>query len=227
MKKLILLLLIPILSVGQIIKEGSRQIHLDFHTSGLIENIGENFSKEQFKKALKIGNVNSINIFGKGHHGYSYYNTKIGTRHPHLKFDLLKEQIEACHEMGVTAQVYFTVGWSQKDADDHPEWILKDKNGTTNKLEVLKKLGPNDRLPNFTWRLLAPSNGYDEFILKQVEEICVNYDIDGFWFDILQAFPNYSEANKKLMIEDGIDINDDKAVLNYSINQMNSLFFQL
>ena len=41
MKKLILLLLMPILSVGQIIKEGSRQIHLDFHTSGLIENIGE------------------------------------------------------------------------------------------------------------------------------------------------------------------------------------------
>ena len=40
----------------------------------------------------------------------------------------------------------------------------------------------------------------------------MNYDIDGFWFDILQAFPNYSEANKKLMIEDGIDINDDKAV---------------
>ena len=52
MKKLILLLLIPILSVGQIIKEGSRQIHLDFHTSGLIENIGENFSKEQFKNCL-------------------------------------------------------------------------------------------------------------------------------------------------------------------------------
>ena len=77
MQKLTLLLLIPILSFGQIIKEGSRQIHLDFHTSGLIENIGENFSKEQFKKALKIGNVNSINIFGKGHHGYSYYNLSL------------------------------------------------------------------------------------------------------------------------------------------------------
>ena len=63
MKKLTLLILIPILSFGQIIKEGSRQIHLDFHTSGLIKNIGEKFSKEQFKKALKIGNVNSINIF--------------------------------------------------------------------------------------------------------------------------------------------------------------------
>ena len=48
----------------------------------------------------------------------------------------MKEQIEACHELGITAQVYFTVGWSQKDADEHPEWILKNKNGTTDKLEL-------------------------------------------------------------------------------------------
>ena len=140
-EKLILLLLIPILSVGQIIKEGSRQIHLDFHTSGLIENIGENFSKEQFKKALKSGNVNSINIFGKVTMD-THTTTQDRNQHPHLKFDLLKEQIEACHEMGVTAQVYLLLD-GHKDADDHPEWILKDKNGTTNKLEVLKKLGPN------------------------------------------------------------------------------------
>ena len=99
-------------------REMARKYHPDLHPD-------DDAAKEQFKKALEIGNVNSINIFGKGHHGYSYYNTKIGTRHPNLKFDLLKEQIEACHEMGVTAQVYFTVGWSQKDADDHPEWILK------------------------------------------------------------------------------------------------------
>jgi hypothetical protein len=45
---------------NQIIKEGTRQIHLDFHTSGIIENIGTDFSKEQFKEALKVGNVNSI-----------------------------------------------------------------------------------------------------------------------------------------------------------------------
>ena len=225
MKKIMLsfFCILSILNVkGQVIKEGSRQIHLDFHTSGLIKNIGEDFSKAQFQEALKIGNVNSINLFAKGHHGYSYYNTNLGTRHPHLKFDLLKEQIEACHELGITAQVYFTVGWSQKDADEHPEWILKNKNGTTDKLETLKKLGPNDKLPNFTWRLLAPSNGYDELILEQVEEICKNYEVDGFWFDILQAYPNYSESNKALMKKDGVDLNNDKEVLDYSINQMKS-----
>ena len=66
MKKIYLLLVFYVCSVlnvkGQVIKEGSRQIHLDFHTSGLIENIGEDFSKAQFQEALKIGNVNSINL---------------------------------------------------------------------------------------------------------------------------------------------------------------------
>ena len=83
MKKLILLLLIPILSVGQIIKEGSRQIHLDFHTSGLIENIGENFSKEQFKKALKIGD--KLAVSGK----VEFYN---GYQIIHPDFEKLKDK---------------------------------------------------------------------------------------------------------------------------------------
>ena len=43
--------------------EGSRQVHLDFHTSEEIKEIGKNFSKEQFQEALRIGNINSINIF--------------------------------------------------------------------------------------------------------------------------------------------------------------------
>ena len=47
-----------------------RQIHLDFHTSGLIPGIGSKFSKRQFQEALKVGHVNSITIFSKCHHGY-------------------------------------------------------------------------------------------------------------------------------------------------------------
>ena len=37
-----------------------RQVHLDFHTSGQIPDIGGRFSKEQFQAALKIGHVDSI-----------------------------------------------------------------------------------------------------------------------------------------------------------------------
>ena len=48
-----------------------RQIHLDFHTSKYLQNIGKDFDKVSWQEALKEANVQSINIFAKGHHGYS------------------------------------------------------------------------------------------------------------------------------------------------------------
>ena len=59
-----------------------RQIHLDFHTSPLIEGVGEDFDSEEFVKTLKEAYVNSITIFAKCHHGMSYYPTKVGKVHP-------------------------------------------------------------------------------------------------------------------------------------------------
>ena len=37
--------------------EPTRQVHLDFHTSEHIPEVGNNFSKEQFKKALKFAKM--------------------------------------------------------------------------------------------------------------------------------------------------------------------------
>ena len=45
---------------------GTRQVHLDFHTSEKLPEIGKHFSKKQFQAALIAGNVNAINIFAKG-----------------------------------------------------------------------------------------------------------------------------------------------------------------
>lgn len=42
-------------------KIGTRQIHLDFHTSEHLPDIGKEFSKEQFQNALKVAHVNAIN----------------------------------------------------------------------------------------------------------------------------------------------------------------------
>ena len=97
-------------------------VHLDFHTSPDIENIGAEFNKEEFANTLKEAHVDLITVFAKCHHGVCYYPTKVGTMHPNLKFNLLKEQIDACHSVGVKAPIYITMGWSKKDADEHPEW---------------------------------------------------------------------------------------------------------
>ena len=78
-----------------------RQVHLDFHTSPAIKNIGVEFGKKQWQQSLKMGHVDSITCFAKCHHGWSYHNTKIGKQHPHLKFDLLRAQYDATKELDI------------------------------------------------------------------------------------------------------------------------------
>ncbi len=80
-----------------------RQVHLDFHTSPDIPDVGADWDAEHFVRTLKEARVNSITVFAKCHHGMNYYPTKIGPVHPSLKFDLLGEQIEACHRAGGSA----------------------------------------------------------------------------------------------------------------------------
>ena len=190
---------------------GSRQIHLDFHTSEYITEVGAKFSKAQFQKALQTAHVNAINVFGKGHHSWSYYPTKAGKMHPNLDFDLLGAQIEACHEIGVLAPIYFTVGWSANDAINHPEWCARNKDGSfiaANGAWNFNAVADTPK-PNFQWINMCVNTPYHQHILKQVEEICSNYDVDGLWFDIYQVdrlcYCQYCVQEMKAM---NIEIND-------------------
>ena len=99
-----------------------RQIHLDFHTSPEIPAIGAAFDKRQWQEALKVGHVNSVTCFAVGHHGWSYNDTEVGVRHPHLTFDLLRAQFEASKELDINVPIYLTAGISNRVAYEHPEW---------------------------------------------------------------------------------------------------------
>ncbi len=194
----------------------TRQVHLDFHTSEHIPDIGKRFDKKQFQEALKTGNVNHINIFSKGHHGWSYYPTKVGKIHPNLDFDLLGAQLEACHEIGVKAPFYFTIGWSELDAREHPEWTIRNEDGAINAPGYDWDAPGDTERPTYLWKRMDPSIGtpYHDHIMKQVEEICQRYpDLDGFWFDIYHvAKRNYNSYAMKRMKKEGIDIKDTLAV---------------
>jgi hypothetical protein len=65
-----------------------RQIHLDFHTSAGV-TVGDQFNTTEFFDTLEAAKVNSIAVFAKCHHGYSYFDTKVGTLHLGQSFDLL------------------------------------------------------------------------------------------------------------------------------------------
>lgn len=53
-----------------------RQVHLDFHTSGLIPDIGAEFDPDEFAAAVEKAHVDSITCFARCHHGWLYYDSK-------------------------------------------------------------------------------------------------------------------------------------------------------
>jgi len=166
-----------------------RQVHLDFHTSPDIKGIGSHFNKEQFQAALKEGNVNSITVFAKCHHGLCYYPTKVGTMHPNLDFDFTGAMVDAAHEIGVNAPIYITAGWSHLDSDEHPEWAAKDKNGVATDTYghgYRYDADTEEKKPTNLWRNLCLNDGkYCQHIYDITEEVCKRYEkVDGLFYDI-------------------------------------------
>ena len=161
-----------------------RLVHLDFHTSPAIDGIGSRFSKKNFQDALKTGHVESITVFAKCHHGLCYYPTKVGTMHPHLDFDLVGAETEAAHEIGVLAPVYITAGWSAADADAHPEWVMKRRDGSPITTPNYKPEDPDAPLGHCAWQLLCLNDGgYARHIYEITEEICTRYArLDGLFY---------------------------------------------
>lgn len=154
-----------------------RQIHLDFHTSPAITDVGADWDADLFAQTLFEAGVDSINIFAKCHHGMNYYPSKIGPVHPAMKFDLLGEQIDACHRVGIHCPIYISVCWDMSAAERHPEWRQVDKDGK------LVGRGPFD--DGWGWPWLCVNNGYADELVAQTEELLSRYDCDGFWYDIL------------------------------------------
>ena len=164
-------------------------VHLDFHTSPDIDNIGCEFDKAEFTKTLKDAKVDLITVFAKCHHGYSYYPTKLGTVSPGLKFNLLKEQIEAVHDAGAKAPIYITMGWSKKDADEHPEWHHVDfwsKKPLAFGYNGGRLDEPLDApLADCSWMTLCPVGEYKKYLEAITREICEQFDVsDGVFYDI-------------------------------------------
>ena len=100
-----------------------RQIHLDFHTSEHIADVGAAFDPDVFAETMKSAHVDSVTIFAKCHHGWSYYPTNIGTPHPNLKrTDLMGDMLRALAARDIVAPIYITVQWDELSSRVHPEW---------------------------------------------------------------------------------------------------------
>ncbi len=172
-----------------------RQVHLDFHTSPAIESIGEAFNKEEWQASLKAGHVDSITVFSKCHHGYSYHPSRVNEIHPNLSFDLLAAQLEACREIGVKAPVYISAGFDEKDALRHPEWLYHDKNFSADWMNFMS--------PGY--HLLCFNTGYLDKLLAEIEEVMVKYNPCEIFLDIVGERVCYCAKCREDMKKLGLD----------------------
>ena len=176
-----------------------RQIHMDFHTSPMIPDIGSDFSIEAFGETLKNAHVQHINLFGKCHHGWFYYPSKIGSMHPHLQFDLLGSQVEACRKYGISYSVYTCVGWNEECASQHPQWQEVSPDG------VLGGKPPFER-NYYQWKSMCLNNmEYRAHIKAELKEEYESFHPLGFWIDIIQPHECVCQACREKAAELHLD----------------------
>lgn len=175
-----------------------RQIHLDFHTSEDVPDVGAQFDPDAFVKAFKDAHVDSVTIFAKCHHGWSYYPTKVGAPHPTLaRPDLLGDMVRALNAADIASPIYISVQWDERNARIHPEW------------RAMSPVPDNHFVPNQLsagWHTLCLNHkAYRDELLAQAREVVRAYDPPGLFFDIVLTPDCVCPACIVTMREMGLD----------------------
>ena len=185
-----------------------RQIHLDFHTPGNV-TVGDQFHATEFFDTLEAAKVNSIAIFAKCHHGYSYFDTKVGTRHPGLAFDLLGQSVSEAARRKMPVLAYFSLNVDEVFAEAHPEHVAQFRDGKPVDSQILQDGS------ELYWRWLCPNRGswLETFFFPHVEECLRLHPVDGIFIDMAGYLPGscFCDDCLRLMNGQGIDPNNDTA----------------
>ncbi len=162
----------------------NRQIHLDFHTSGLISDVAGDFDAGAFAATLKEACVAGICLFARCHHGYCYYPTSVGTAHPFLKEpNLLGLQLKACKDAGIDTYLYTTICWDELSAENHPEWLCLTSDNKVMKMDPFT----GEEMGSFEpgWRFLCWNSPYREYFREHLEEVLSRYEFENLFLDIM------------------------------------------
>ena len=175
-----------------------RQIIFDFHTSPHSPGIGEKFDKKRWQETLKAAAVDSITLFSKCHHGWSYHPTQVGKIHPHLGFDLLRAQYEATKEAGINAPVYLSAGVDNVAAQEHPDWRELDKDG--------RYADWNPGVFKAAFRSLDFHSPYLDYLCEQIREVVRLFpDCNGIFLDIIAQHQSCSQWSLDFMKANGLN----------------------
>ncbi|GLX68440.1 alpha-amylase family protein [Paenibacillus glycanilyticus] len=177
-----------------------RTVHLDFHTGPWIHDVARDFDPDSFARTFQEANVDSVTVFAMCHHGHLYYNTKHPSRHPGLAggMDLLEQQIDALHRVGIRAPIYLSVQCNEYAANEHPDWIALKPD-----LQQVK-WGSSAFTPG--WQIMDMSSPYQDYLAEILAEVLDRFaPVDGIFMDMCWDQPSSSKYAIEGMLKKGYD----------------------
>ena len=178
----------------------------DNHTMKAIPDVGANFDADAFTDRVQRCGVDYLIFHARCNQGLAYYDTRIGTRHPSLRYDLFGKLSEACRRKGIALAAYFNAGISSEEGLLHRDWT------------TLYFDGRSLREPRFTphVRTMCYNSGYRDHLIAMVKEVVGSYPVAGLMIDCLISYPCVCPVCVKAMKEKGIDWSDLEAVTLFS-----------
>jgi hypothetical protein len=80
--------------------------------------------------ALEAMHANSLMVFTMSITGYTFYDSKVGERHPTLNYDYLKEMIRLGHQRGIAMELYVPTTWADRLVQRNPSWGVRNPDGS-------------------------------------------------------------------------------------------------
>lgn len=178
----------------------------DNHTMPACPDVGENFDVEAFTDRIKKCGVDYLTFHARCNLGMAYYDTKIGIKHPSLKYDLFGKLAASCKLKGIALTAYLNGGISSAEGVLHRDWT------------TLYFDGREYREPRLTpWvRTMCYNTAYHDHLIEMVKEVAKNYPVSGFFIDCLVGNPCVCPVCVKEMKERGIDYTDIDEVTRFA-----------
>ncbi len=152
-------------------------VFFDFHTQTTCPDVGRKFDFDAITDGMKACGVDYIIFPARCNIGTAYYDTKIGTRHPSLTYDLLGKLVESCQRKGIAISAYINVGLSHEEGLLHRDWLTISPEGYT----YLPNIQNN---PCF-FRRMCYNSPYAAHVTAMAEEVVRNYPVAGMFFDCM------------------------------------------
>jgi len=155
-----------------------RRSLIDMHIEEWNDEFLSEFTPEGHLAYLKAAKVDATMLKIHTHVGVDYYPTKVGVMHRAFRGreDTINRLVDLCHENGISVVGYYSLVYSNRNEEMHPDWGMLDDGKTMTSAFARGESRYGYCCPN--------NPDYRAFVKAQIAEIAETFPtLDGMFFD--------------------------------------------